>query len=236
MLDVTPQRINRDRLYEQVAARIQELILSAGWPAGSKMPSERELGEQFGVSRTVIREALKALSERGLVNVSPGRGIFVVGPSTDALADSMRLLIQRHAVSHGNLVEARRLLEIQIAGLAAQRSQPTQVEKMRVAIQEMDSHIDEQERFIVADQAFHFALAEATQNTLLPLLVDSFAETLAETRRMIFPIEGTRSRGQDYHRRLLNAVVQRDATQARKIMDEHLKQFEEDVRLAERSR
>src|SRR5690242_1728055 len=98
LFELKPQPIHRNRLYEQVAGQMQHLIVTSGWPAGSKIPGERELGEQFGVSRTVVREALRALSERGLVAIQPGRGIFVANSNAGALKEPMKLLFQRRNI------------------------------------------------------------------------------------------------------------------------------------------
>jgi GntR family transcriptional regulator, transcriptional repressor for pyruvate dehydrogenase complex len=226
--------MNRDRLYEQVAQQIQELIVVSRWPAGQKIPAERDLGERFGVSRPVIREALRALAERGLVSIRPGRGIFVTDLDVDALKEPMKLMFQRRNFSYENLVETRRVLEVEIAGLAAGRAEPDQVDKMRAAIDEMDATIGESEEFIKADHAFHVALAEATQNPLLPMLIDSVGELVRETRRLVIGVGGSQTRGQYYHRRLLDAVERRDAAAARKTMGEHLNQFDADIRAAKR--
>ena len=226
--------MNRDRLYEQVAQQIQELIVSSGWPAGSKIPSERELGDRFGVSRTVVREALKALAERGLVAIQAGRGIFVAHLSGDALKEPMKLLFQRRNFSCENLVETRRVLEVEIAGLAAERAESEQLEKMRAAIDEMDAALGDSESFIRADHTFHVALAEATQNPLLPMLIDSIGELVQATRLIVVGIDGSQTRGQYYHRRLIDAIENRDAVAARRIMGEHLDQFDTDIQTARR--
>lgn len=226
--------VNRDRLYEQVAQQIQQFIVSAEWPAGSKIPTERELGEQFGVSRTVIREALKTLSERGLISILPGRGIFVADLSASALTEPMRLLLQRHNFSYENLVEARRVLEVEIAGLAAQRAQREQIERMRAAIAQMDDCLGDPDGFSKADQRFHVALAEATQNTMFPMLIDSISELVYESRQLIFGVVGAPSRGQSYHRALLEAIERRDGGAARRAMQEHLNQVDKDMHAAEK--
>lgn len=221
--------VNRDRLYEKVAHQIQQLVVQEGWPVGSRIPTERELGEQFGVSRTVVREALKALSERGLVDIRPGRGTFVSDLGTGALKEPMRLLFQRHAVSYEDLVEARRVLEIEIAGLAAMRAQPEQIESLRAAIAQMDGCMEESEGFSRADQAFHVALAQATQNQMFLILMESIAELLHESRKLIFQVAGSASRGQTHHRALLRAVEKHDFAAARKAMQKHLDQIDRDI-------
>lgn len=196
---------------------------------GSRIPTERELGEQFGVSRTVIREALKALSERGLVEIRPGRGTFVSDPGTGALKEPMRLFFQRSKISYENLVEARRVLEIEVAGLAAERARPEQVERLRIAIAEMDSYMGDAEGYSRADQDFHATMAQATQNQMFPMLMESIAGLLHESRKLIFEVEGAPSRGQRYHRALLEAVQLRDPALARKVMREHLDQIDKDI-------
>ncbi|HZK67298.1 MAG TPA: FadR/GntR family transcriptional regulator [Chloroflexota bacterium] len=212
--DVAP--VTRDRLYEQVAQRIQELILADERPPGSKIPTEREMGEQFGVSRTVIREALKALSERGLVTIRPGRGAYVADPVDSALSEPIRLLYQLHNFSYDNLVEVRRVLEVEIAGMAAERALPDQLEKMRSAVAEMDQH-------------FHVTLAEATQNAMFPILIGSIGGLVHESRQLIFGVRGSPHRGQSYHRALLEAVERRDVVAARRAMRDHLAQVEADI-------
>ncbi len=231
---VTAARVNRDRLYEQVALQIQQLILAEGWPVGSRIPNERDLGEQFGVSRTVIREALKALSERGLVAIKPGRGTFVADLGAGALKEPMRLFFQRHNVSYEDLVEARRVLEIEIAGLAAQRTRPEQIEGLRAAIAEMDARREDPEGYSKADQAFHVMLARATQNQMFLVLMESIAGLLHESRKLIFGVVGAPDRGQAHHRALLAAVEKHDAAAARKAMREHLDQVDRDIHAAGR--
>lgn len=219
----------RDRLYEQVAQQIQELIVAEGWPVGYRIPTERELGEQFGVSRTVIREALKALAERGLVAIRAGRGTFVANLGTAALKEPMRLFFQRQNISYRNLVEARRVLEVEIAGLAAERAEPEQIERMRAAIAQMDEFMGNPEGYAKADQAFHAALAQGTQNQMFPMLIENIAELLHESRRLIFEVAGAPTRGQIHHRALLEAVEQRDVRAARRAMRAHLDQVDGDI-------
>ncbi len=223
----------RDRLYEQVAQQIQQLIVDEGWPAGSRIPTERELGEQFGVSRTVIREALKALSERGLIAIRPGRGTFVADLGVGALKEPMKLFFQRQNISYRDLVEARQVLEIEVAELAALRAQPEQIDRLRDAIGEMDAALEDVERFVRADQRFHLLLAEATQNRMFPMFTESMADLLHESRLLMFGVAGSPGRGQSHHRALLEALERRDVVAARRAMEEHIEQVDTDIHATE---
>ena len=225
----------RERLYEQVAQQIQELIIAHGWPAGNRIPTERELGEQFGVSRTVVREALKALSERGLVIIRPGRGTFVADKGAGALREPMRLFFQRHNVSYENLVEARRVLEVEIAGLAAERAESIHMSEMGDAIEKMDAALasSNREMYVEADQTFHLVMAQATQNKMLVMLTESISGLLRESRWLIFDVGGAPARGQQHHGALLEAIQRGDVPGARKAMRDHLDQVGVDIHMVE---
>ncbi len=225
----------RERLYEQVAQQIQELIIAHGWPAGNRIPNERELGEQFGVSRTVVREALKALSERGLVAIRPGRGTFVADRGPAALQEPMRLFFQRHNVSYGDLVEARRVLEVEVAGLAAERAEPSQISELEEAIERMDLALErsDQELYVESDQLFHLVLAQATQNKMFVMLTESISGLLEQSRRLIFSVKGAPARGQQHHRALLHSIQRGDVPGAQRAMREHLDQVDLDIHSAD---
>src|SRR5580658_986408 len=107
-------------LSDKVAEQLTELITSRRLPPGELLPSERDLGEKFKVSRTVVREAVRSLSARGLVRVTSGRGVEVSEPNSDPMAASMRLLVRGHeGLDYGKVNEARTAVEVQVAGLAA---------------------------------------------------------------------------------------------------------------------
>ena len=116
--------LQRDRLYTQIADQIQDLIVARSLHPGDKLPSERELAEQLGISRTVVREAIRTLCVRGLVKVKPGCGTYVEALTPQAALASIELLLRlRHTPELlDNLYEIRRMVEIEMAGLAASRA------------------------------------------------------------------------------------------------------------------
>ncbi len=221
--------IQPERLYERIVSQIEQRIVAGELKTGDQLPSENELAKQFTVSRTAVREAIKALREKRLVEVRPGRGTFITNGTSDAVRHSLGMLI-KFAEPNGsaNLVEVREMLEPEIAALAATRITPEYVAAMREAVEAMDTALDDVDRFVEADLDFHMALAEATQNPLIPLLMDSIIDLLREERKQIGLVDGGLRRGQSHHKRILQAVMRGDSRAARKCMQDHLEQVRKD--------
>ncbi|MEJ2287495.1 MAG: FadR/GntR family transcriptional regulator [Deinococcales bacterium] len=221
------------KLYEQVVERIRQQILSGELKSGDQLPNERSLGERYGVSRTVIREAMKTLIQSGLVEVRRGQGTFVVDGTADALKQSLRLMMGFASEERiGEMVEVRELLEPEIASRAAQRRTEDDLVALRAAVRDMDVALDDARTFIEADNRFHVTLAVATQNHVIPRLLDSVVDLLQELRGHIFQVGGGPTRGQQHHRIILAAVEAGDAEAARNAMLAHLAQVREDSRQA----
>ena len=223
--------VQASRLYEQIVQQIEESILKGELSEGSQLPAERDLAKQFGVSRTAVREAIKALQEKGLVDAFPGRGTFV----TNGTSNSMRRYLDR-IIKSGEpdgwayVVEMREILEPEIAALAAARATDQDLATMREAVEVMDNSRQDSDVFIEADLDFHLALAEAAGNPIVLSLIDSIVGLLREQRLRIFRIVGGPQRGQHHHRRILEAIERHDAPGARAAMQAHLSQVREDSR------
>jgi GntR family transcriptional repressor for pyruvate dehydrogenase complex len=223
--------VQASRLYEQIVQQIEESILKGELSEGSQLPAERDLAKQFGVSRTAVREAIKALQEKGLVDAFPGRGTFV----TNGTSNSMRRYLDR-IIKSGEpdgwayVVEMREILEPEIAALAAARATDQDLATMREAVEVMDNSRQDSDVFIEADLDFHLALAEAAGNPIVLSLIDSIVGLLREQRLRIFRIAGGPQRGQHHHRRILEAIKRHDAPGARAAMQAHLSQVREDSR------
>ena len=221
--------IQPERLYERIVSQIEERIVAGELKAGDQLPSENELAKQFGVSRTAVREAIKALREKRLVEVRPGKGTFITNGMPDAMRRSPGLLM-KYGPPNGsaNLVEVREILEPEIAALAATRITDEYIAAMREAIEIMDTALEDVNRFVEADLDFHLALAEATENPIIPLLMDSIIDLLREERKRIGLADGGLQRGQYHHKKILEAVMRRDSKAARKTMQDHLEQIRKD--------
>jgi GntR family transcriptional repressor for pyruvate dehydrogenase complex len=226
------RRFSRERLYEQVADHVEELISDGRLQAGDQLPGERDLTEKLGVARGVVREAMKVLAARGLITVEPGRGTFVVELGAGSVSDHLGRYLRIGKPSHNDLNEFRRVLEVEIAYLAAQRIEAEDLAELQQAIEAMDRHITSPEEYIEADQDFHLILARATHNSLFPLLIDVISDLMQESRRLIFQVSGAPQRGQDCHRQIYEALIRHDPLAAREAMCSHMGQVAEDAQQA----
>ncbi len=221
--------IQTERLYERIVSQIEQRIEAGDLNVGDQLPAERELAEQFTVSRTAVREAVKALRQKGLVEIRPGRGTFITDGTTDTLRNSFGLLMKFGGKNGSmNLVEVREILEPEIAALAANRITDEYIAAMREAVKIMDTALDNVDMFVEADLDFHLALAEGTQNPLIPILIDPIIDLLREQRKGIGLTKGGLQRGQVHHKKILDAISRHDAKAARQAMQDHLKQVRKD--------
>src|SRR5918911_693694 len=126
------EQSRRTRLRDRAADQLLEMVISGGLEPGERLPPERELCGHLGVSRTVVREALNLLEARGLISIEHGRGAVVSGDSTHAVRDTLGLLLRVQPKVLWELLEIRRILEVEVPGLAAERARPDDVSAMRV--------------------------------------------------------------------------------------------------------
>lgn len=216
----------KPRLADKVAASILETIRSEGLEPGTSLPAERELGEQFGVSRTVIREAIRSLSSKGLVRVVSGSGVKVVAVDVSTVRESMVNFVYGSDFDYDQLDEVRRAIEVAVAGHAAERATPDDVARIARSVETMEHSLGDLEACVEADLAFHRALALATHNELFVALHDSIGEALAEVRRrkLARNVE-QRRQCSEAHRAILAATAAHDALAAREAMSAHLREL-----------
>jgi GntR family transcriptional regulator, transcriptional repressor for pyruvate dehydrogenase complex len=227
---VVEKLIRAPRLYEQIVQQIEGSIRKSMLKPGDQLPAERALAERFGVSRTAVREAVKALREKGLVEAYSGRGTFITNGTSQVIRNSFDLMINMdHRDSAARLVEFRELLEPEVAALAATRITDQHLTIMRKAVAAMDETMeDDPEAFVQADLDFHLALAESVANPLVLSLLNPIVGLLRKERLKTFEVQGGPQRGQFHHRRILEAVEARDPKSARDAMKAHLQQVRED--------
>jgi GntR family transcriptional repressor for pyruvate dehydrogenase complex len=225
--------IQAAKVFEQIASQIEQQILHGDLRTGDRLPTERELAEKFHASRTAVREAMKTLAQKGLVDMRPGRGTIVIDGTSTALRDSLnRSMMVSLPGGSAELVEVREILEPEIAALAAVRATDNDIADLRAAVEAMDAHLTEADAFIAADNRFHQILANATNNSLLLTLIHPIVELLSEQRKQIFGVHGGPQRGQEHHKMLLDAVSRHDPEAAREAMQAHLRQVGVDAAAA----
>ena len=230
-LSVKPmyRTVKTSRLFEQIVQQVEDSILKGQLKPGDQLPAERELAQRFGVSRTAVREAVKTLREKGLVEAYSGRGTFVTNGTSQAIRQSLDLMIRiNKQEGSAHLAELRLVLEPEIAGLAAERIEEQLLSTMREAVVVMDRNLRDPDGYVEADLDFHLALAEAAANPLILSLLDSIVGLLREQRSRIFNVKNGPERGQFHHKRILAAVESRDSEAARDAMRAHLKQVLQD--------
>ena len=218
------QLIPRDAtLAQHVADQLERLIVQQHFEAGERLPPERELAERFGVSRTVIREAVRTVASKGLLQVRAGSGTLVRKPSSESVAESVALLVSMNGqATPAKIVEVRRTLEVEIAGLAAHRRTDEDLLRLESILLSAAEKLDDPDTFIETDVAFHAALAQATQNELFGVLLASIANVMTEARALGLRVPGTPERTLRYHREVFRWVERGDRDMAREAMDRHM--------------
>ena len=226
-------QVTRERLFEQVVQQLEAVIIDGGLQPGDRLPSERQLADSLGVSRTVIREAAKSLEQKGLLRVLTGSGTYVTQVDPQTVSQSIGLLFRQTDLPIVHLSEVRRILEIEIAGLAAERATGTDLAAMEEALAGMDKAVadlevkeNSLEKFVAADLAFHNAMAQACHNPLVPLLLEPISELLLEIRRLASSAEGAPKDALGYHRRIIESVKAQHPARCRELMREHLTKAE----------
>ena len=210
-------------LYETVSAQLLTAIFDAKLPPGSKLPSERELCQQFGVSRTVIREAIRHLSAKGVLEVLSGSGVHVTDVGHEGISESIGLYLrQRGPRDPVRIYDVRETVELKTVELAALRADDEQLSLITETCERMAGLLNDLERCSDADVAFHRAIAEATGNELFLVLVDSLGDVMLHIRRatLVDPRRGAVALAA--HRRIAKALVSKDAATAVQEMKEHL--------------
>lgn len=209
--------VNRDSL----SAYIEEQIVSGRSAEGSKLPSERAIVEEYGLSRPAVREALRDLAGRGLVEIVPGRGAYVRRPRADDLAGPLEAFYRRQRVTPRDLVEARKMIECEAAFLAAGRSGSGDLEAMELALTRFDHSTDLVDRTRY-DIAFHMGLVRAAHNPVVEAMYGSIRSLVVQLMLRSLGDPTVSRAGVPYHREIYEAIRNGDGERARSSMSGHL--------------
>jgi GntR family transcriptional repressor for pyruvate dehydrogenase complex len=221
----------RSRVNERVVSAIQHQIQYGDVKVGDRLPPERQLASQLGVSRASVREALRALELSGIVRSRHGEGNFVVAVPGGGAAMPLSQFVERHRASLRELFDARKTFEPQLAAVAAERASRDDVERLRAAVeeQERDLGTGDLEAAFRADRLFHQAIAEATRNQTLVSLHGFLSDLVANGSREAIENDARRAQSDVDHRRVYQAIARRDAAAAGAAMRQHLENVEQIV-------
>jgi DNA-binding FadR family transcriptional regulator len=213
-------------LSEQLSRRLVLRIVGAEFESGSPLPSEKDLAKHYRVSRTVVREAVKEIEMLGLIKRHQGR-LTRIAPSSEWHHLTPALLSARAEVGAIEdllleLLELRRIVELEAAALAAGRATQDDLQAMKVQLELMDNSMSNTAAFAEQDIAFHDAVLVATRNTLLAPLFAQLRPLLEFGRAISADARGGRPESQRGHRAIYAAIASNDAEAARAAMSEHL--------------
>jgi len=214
--------IKSTRIYQEIVRQVKGMIAEGRLKSGDQLPPERDLAEKFVVSRTSVREALRALESLGLVEIRPGEGTFVREVSVEALIEPLALVMLSQREALGELFEARRLLEPALAALAARRATPEEVHEMERILEAQAKEVAAGRTGLEQDAEFHAAIGAAAHNRAITRIAHAVMDLLRQSREESLNTPGRPGRSHDDHRRLLTAIRSRDEAAARQAMVEHL--------------
>jgi GntR family transcriptional repressor for pyruvate dehydrogenase complex len=222
--------VKRSRVSEDIVTQILQLMGHGNLTAGSRLPSERELAVRLGVSRPSVREAMRQLELMGVIESRQGAGAFVKQVSDEDLVQPLALLIRGRKHLLNDILETRKVIEPNIARLAAARASAADIADLGNLVARQRTKVEAGQPAIEEDTAFHHGLARASGNHVLLLLVESCMDLLRESRRLNLQSPERARRSTEGHADLLRAIEARDADGAFEAMTRHLDGIEAAIR------
>ncbi len=220
--------IRRSRLYQGIVEQIEGLLERGDIRPGDQLPPERQLADQFQVSRASVREALRTLELLGIVETRPGGGTFVRRTTPDDLARPLTSLMARgHTVA--DVIELRGLIEPALAALAAERITAAQLAELEEIFAEQERKVVDAEPWAEEDTRFHEAIGHAARNELLTTMLGVVWDVLRESREQWLQTNQRAHASLDAHRRILAALSARDGDAARRAAADHIKAVGEGI-------
>ncbi|MGE5571056.1 MAG: FadR/GntR family transcriptional regulator [Rhodospirillales bacterium] len=215
---------SKSGLVYRVVEAIEKEILEGRLPLGASLPPERDFAERLGVSRTVVREAVRILVTRGLLQTRHGVGTTVRAVTPEQVTTPLTLFMRTcgSAVTIEHLHQVRLMVEVGNAVLAAEQATEEDIQDLRNLCAAMEAAADDPQQFAAKDAEFHRRLAEATHNPLAVLLLDSVRGLISEVRTLVAQRPGLFERVMPGHIRVLECVAAHDAEGAGTAMREHL--------------
>lgn len=220
--------LNKQTLSQQIADRMEQEIIAHG-SEGDRLPSEQQLGEAYGVSRTIIREALKLLHAHGLVDSRSGAGAHITKPEALAVSEVMSRIIRMDSIDHRAIFEVRSILEVAAVKRAASSADIGQLRKMEEVLDHLKDRNLTADQRLDLDFSFHLLIAQASGNPLLAMLVEAMANIIKRSMTSGVFVHGGIDDAIARHQKILDALLQQDPSLAGQAMHEHLTQSLENV-------
>ena len=218
--------IKKAKVYEEIVAKIKEMVEKGRFKSGDQLPVERELAEVFRVSRSSVREALRSLESQGFIESRQGDGTYIARQPVESLVRPLASVILTEKDDQMELFEMRRMIEPDLAYLAAERATEEEIAMMEKVLTLQQEQIDRGDYETDVDRNFHYIMARAARNKALLRITDNIIDLLAESREQYLQVEGRPQKSVLRHREVLEAIRARDPERAEKCMLEHLVDIE----------
>jgi len=209
-------------LTEEIIDRIKVLMARGKLKPGSKLPPEREFARLLGVGRPALRQALKALSTMGIIDSRVGKGTFVSLSTSGLLTAPMDFMVLLHAVTLQELFEVRKVVEVELAGWAADRATDDDLLLIKSILEIQKMSLDDSETFLEEDLRFHRALSIAAHNILFTAILESLSRLMTESRRKLLLNERDLSNSFRDHQNVFREIREQNRAGAREAMFQHL--------------
>ena len=220
---------------EQVVRQVRELIRRGDLRPGDRLPSERELAKRLGISRPSLRTGLRFLAALGVLRSRHGAGTFIADGPPALDSEPLNLMAALHGFTPDEMFEARRVLDVGLAGLAAERATEEQLATLAEEVAEMYASIDDPREYLIHDLQFHRAVAAASCNPILTALMEMVTAGIYEGRRERANGAADVKASAGLHRKVYKAIRARNAAEARAAMGEHLDSTQRVLRSVDQS-
>jgi GntR family transcriptional regulator, transcriptional repressor for pyruvate dehydrogenase complex len=210
------------RLPDVVAERLQNDLLAQGLRPGDRLPTEPQLVERYGVSRTVIREAGRILEQRGLVDIRPGRGMTVSKPDGSAIVQHYSLMLGMNATTFQQLMETRLIIEVEVTALAATRRTDEDLAELRASVGRVERHMSDYQVCLEEDVRFHEIVTRAGGNPFFSWFMDPVNTCLRESYKDAGTYLASLPQTLAEHGAILEAIAAGDSNAAREASRAHL--------------
>jgi GntR family transcriptional repressor for pyruvate dehydrogenase complex len=207
---------------ERVVLHLERLIENGHLKPGDRLPPERELARQVGVSRPTVRAGLRSMAALGVVESRHGAGTFITAGPPRLSTGPLSLMAALHGFTRDEMFEARRVLEVGAAGLAAEHATGDDLATMAEEVTGMFASLEDPQAFLLHDLRFHRAVAVGSHNAVLAALVEMVSALVWERRRLTVERARDLKESAEMHRRIYAAIRERHVEHAREAMSEHL--------------